>query len=73
MVHEDFVPSTKKNVNEKKLPHKALLILDNAPTRPDESELVFGDIGALFLPPNVTPLIQPLDQGVLETCKRNYR
>lgn len=26
-----------------------------------------------FLPPNVTALIQPMDQGVIETTKRLYR
>ena len=70
---EQFVPSVKKFCDEKNLPHKALLLLDNAPTHPDECELVSGDIRALFLPPNVTSLIQPLDQGVLENLKRHYR
>ena len=26
-----------------------------------------------FLPPNVTSLIQPMDQGVLDSIKRHYR
>ena len=32
-----------------------------------------GKIIAKFLPPNVTALIQPMDQGVLESIKRVYR
>jgi hypothetical protein len=28
---------------------------------------------AKFLPPNVTSLIQPMDQGVLESIKRRYK
>ena len=28
---------------------------------------------AVFLPPNTTAVIQPLDGGILETAKRNYR
>ncbi len=42
---------------------------------PDEDELVSSDgkIKAVFLPPNVTSQIQPMDQGVLESIKRRYR
>ncbi|XP_046674684.1 tigger transposable element-derived protein 2-like [Homalodisca vitripennis] len=47
--------------------------MDNAPSHPDASELVSGDIKAVFLPPNVTSLIQPLDLGVLEAMKRHYQ
>ena len=32
-----------------------------------------GNIKAFYLPPNTTPLIQPMDQGVLEALKRRYR
>lgn len=70
---QEFVPSTEKFLRDNKLPRKALLLLDNAPSHPDDSELKDGDIRAMFLPPNVTALCQPMDQGVLETLKRNYR
>ena len=54
---------------------KALLLLDNIPSHPDASSLISkdGNIKALFLPPNTTPLLQPMDQGVLEALKRWYR
>lgn len=32
-----------------------------------------GNITCYFLPPNTTPLIQPMDQSVIETLKRRYR
>lgn len=70
---KEFVPSTEKFLKENNLPRKALLLLDNAPTHPDADELRDGDIRAMFLPPNVTAVCQPMDQGVLETLKRNYR
>lgn len=38
-------------------PHKALLVLDDAPCQL-ANELVSSDIKALFLPSNVTPLLQ---------------
>lgn len=51
---------------------KAVLLLDNCSAHPDASELVNDDgaIVAKFLPPNVTSLIQPMDQGVLQ---RRYK
>ena len=54
---------------------KALLLLDNCSAHPDESQIVSdeGIIVSKFLPPNVTSLIQPMDQGVLESMKRRYR
>ena len=54
---------------------KDLLILDNAPAHPGESTLVShdGKIRVIFFPPNVTSLIQPMDQGVIVFCKRAYQ
>lgn len=68
---EEFVPTVEQFLKSKNLPRKALLLLDNAPSHP--AELIDGDIKTIFLPPNVTSLIQPLDQGVLENLKRNYK
>ncbi|KOC61255.1 Jerky protein homolog-like, partial [Habropoda laboriosa] len=67
---EDFAPTTKNFLKQKNLPCKARLLLDNSPSHPDLSQLVCDDIKAIFLPPNVISLIQPLGQGVLETLKR---
>ena len=54
---------------------KALLLMDNAPPHPSIQSLQSqdGNIKCLFLPPNTTSLIQPMDQGVLESTKRRYR
>ena len=70
-----FVPSVKKHLIQRGLTPKALLFLDNAPAHPDCCVLVSHDkaIKAMFLPPNTTALIQPMDQGVLEALKRRYR
>ena len=71
--HEEFVPAVKKHLSEKSLPFKALLLLDNAPAHPDKSVWISSDksIKAMFLPPNTTALIQPMDQGVLEVTASN--
>lgn len=70
---EEFVPDVKKHLKMKNLPLNAVLILDNAPSHPSENELTMGNIKAMFLPPRVTPLIQPMDQGVIEWLKKRYR
>ncbi len=67
--HNEFVPTIKIKLTELGVEPKALLLLDNCSAHPDEDELVSSDgkIKAVFLPPNVTSLIQPMDQGVLES------
>ena len=54
---------------------KALILLDNAPAHPAANKLVAldGRIRVLYLPPNTTSLIQPMDQGVIHACKLAYR
>lgn len=71
--YNEFVPVTEAFLKKKKLPRKAVLLLDNAPSHPDAKELCSDGIKTIFLPPNVTSLIQPLDQGILEAMKRIYR
>ncbi len=67
-----FVPLCRKALREKQ---KAFLLLDNAPSHPDLSELTSedGQIRCVYLPPNTTSVLQPMDQGVLETIKKRYK
>lgn len=72
--HKKLVPEVKAHLTEKKLPQKALLLMDNAPTHPTgEIQSADGNITCLFLPTNTTSLIQPMDQGIIENMKRRYR
>ncbi|XP_037959124.1 jerky protein homolog-like [Teleopsis dalmanni] len=73
--HQSFVPQVKSFLKEKNLPIKALLLIDNAPSHPNEAELTTedGQIFAMFMPPNVTPLIQPMDQNAIKITKLYYR
>lgn len=71
--HDEFVPSVKKFSAENDLTTRAILLIDNAPSHPDTEELSCGEIKAAFLPPNVTPILQPMDQGVLQSLKLKYR
>ncbi|XP_011871984.1 PREDICTED: jerky protein homolog-like [Vollenhovia emeryi] len=67
-----FIPAVeKKNGKIEKL----ILLLDNARSHPSAEELteLYPHCTVVFLPPNVTALIQPMDQGVIECTKRAYR
>jgi hypothetical protein len=59
--------STKNNLD-----NKALLILDNAPGHPTYLDDHSDDVRVVFLPPNTTPLLQPMDQGVIKAFKTYY-
>ncbi|KAJ8957381.1 hypothetical protein NQ318_004861 [Aromia moschata] len=52
-----------------------ILILDNAPTHPSSTELneIDPQFFVVYLAPDVTPLIQPMDQGVISALKRPYK
>ena len=54
---------------------RAVLVLDNCSAHPDPEELASNDraIYAMFSPANVTALIQPMDQGVIQSVKMRYR
>jgi len=71
-----FGPSVKKYLQENSLPLKALLILDNAPAHPPglEDDILeeFQFVKVLYLPPNTTPLLQPMDQQVISNFKKLY-
>uniref|UniRef100_F7ASD9 Tigger transposable element derived 7 n=2 Tax=Monodelphis domestica TaxID=13616 RepID=F7ASD9_MONDO len=54
---------------------KAVLLLDNSPAHPSAESLMSSDgrIKCIFFPPNTTSFIQPMNQGVILSCKRLYR
>ncbi|XP_037943405.1 jerky protein homolog-like [Teleopsis dalmanni] len=51
--------------------------IQNTPSHPAEKELIKvtedGTISTIFLTPNVTPLLQPMDQNVIRLVKLHYR
>ncbi|KAJ8892182.1 hypothetical protein PR048_004762 [Dryococelus australis] len=67
-----FVPKVKHHLTSLKLPIKTLLVL-NTPIHPEKPESEGeGRIKHLFLPPNVTSIIQPMDHRDIECFKRKY-
>nr|XP_012147629.1 PREDICTED: tigger transposable element-derived protein 1-like [Megachile rotundata] len=65
-----FVPNVERYLRQKNLSFKVLLLLDNAPCHPQD--LNHPNVKILFLPPNTTSLLQPLDQGIIFTFKTYY-
>lgn len=54
---------------------RALLLLDSSPVHPSAESLTTEDgrIKCMFFPNNTSTLIQPMNQGVILSCKRLYR
>lgn len=71
---EQFVPSVEKFAQMNKHKPRALLLLDNCSAHHDGGDsLEHGDIKVMYLPPNITSLGQPMDQGVLNAIKKRYK
>nr|XP_045597493.1 tigger transposable element-derived protein 1-like [Procambarus clarkii] len=75
-VNDVFGPTVRNYLVDKQLPLKALLVLDNAPAHPRQlQDDLFPEnqfITIKFLPPNTTPLLQPMDQQVIANFKKLY-
>ena len=71
---DNFVPHCCSSLRKIGLREKALLLLGNAPSHPSSETLVTEDqqIRCVFLPPNTTSFIQPVDQGVLQNITMLY-
>ncbi|XP_066957407.1 tigger transposable element-derived protein 1-like [Macrobrachium rosenbergii] len=67
-----FIPQVREYCLENTVPFKVLLLLDNAPGHPPHLADLHPNVKVVFLPPNTTPLIQPMDQGAIAAFKANY-
>ena len=75
-MHEVFGPAVQKYLEEKKLPLRCCLLMDNAPAHPpglgEDLTKEFDFMKIKFLPTNITPLLQPMDQQVIANFKKLY-
>ncbi|XP_068246736.1 tigger transposable element-derived protein 1-like [Palaemon carinicauda] len=67
-----FIPEVKLYCRENGIPFKILLVLDNAPGHPPHLDDFHPDVKVVYLPPNTTSLLQPMDQGVIANFKKYY-
>lgn len=69
-----FVKQVREHMIENNLHQKAILLVDNCSSHP--ADLVAsedGQIIIMFFPPNVTSLLQPMDQNPIHVTKLLYR
>ncbi|UYV77412.1 CENPBD1 [Cordylochernes scorpioides] len=67
------VPEIKAHCIKENLNFKALVIEDNAPSHPVYVDELSENVKfVFFFQPNTTPIIQPMDQGVISTFKGYY-
>lgn len=72
-VNSNIFETWVKYLNEKmkKQNRKIIVFVDNAPSHKLSKE--YSNVRIEFLPPNLTSVIQPMDQGVISQVKRSYR
>ncbi|XP_067120113.1 jerky protein homolog-like [Centruroides vittatus] len=70
-----FIPEVKKHQLKTGNTGNVLLLIDNAPSHPSNISLERenGKFKVVYLPPNVTSVLQPMDQEVTESFKQYYR
>lgn len=69
-----FMPEVKKFSVRINKPAKALLLIDNAPSHPPEEEVNTNpNFRIMYLPPNCTAVLQPMDQNLIQNIKVSYR
>lgn len=75
LFHHHFVPEVKDHFwsQGKSTDTSAVLLLDNCAVHPPKHQLVSKNIFTTYPPPNVMSLIQPMDQGVIQTMKCYYK
>ena len=67
-----FIPFIEVYCKRSNLDCKALLLLNNAPGHSQELNNIDPRITVMFIPPNTSSLLPPLDQGIISTFKAYY-
>lgn len=71
-VSQELQEELKRYCEKENIEFKVLILLDNVSSHPSEICEVNESIKVVFLPPNTTSILQPMDQGVISAFKANY-
>lgn len=73
--NKHFVPAARAHCKQAGLEDncKILLFLDHSSAHPPPELLVKSNVFGIYLPQNVTSVIQPCDQGILRSMKSKYK
>lgn len=72
MTSEIFTSELRQwDYNLRRANRKIILLVDNCPAHPDTKNLEC--IKLVFMPPNTSSVLQPMDQGVIHALKSKYR
>jgi len=66
------VPELKTYCRTQNIDFKMLILVDNAPSHPIYLDEISANVKFIFMPPNTTSIIQPMDQGVISNFKCYY-
>ena len=67
-----LVQELKEHCTSQGLPFRILMVLNNTPAHPHVLKDLHQDIKFVFLAPNTTSLLQPMDQGIIRMFKAHY-
>lgn len=71
-VFQDWIQEFNNVIIQKYNGQHVLLLLDNCPSH-KIGGLALSHVDVLFLPPNTTSKLQPMDAGIIMSFKRHYR
>lgn len=70
-IFTDWVKKLDKQITRQN--RKIVLFIDNCTAHPQDINSVLNNVKVVFFPPNVTSILQPMDQGVIKNLKLHYR
>lgn len=71
-IENHFIPEVQRYCYDNNLTFNVLLLVDNVSSHPATLQHKYNNLQILFLPPNTSSILQPMDQTVLASFKAYY-